>query len=144
MAEPTLVGRVIAARPSFALTASYELLTRQVRRSTANIGTPDQRARQPQRRRPGRAGRKPTGGLTLVSQHQRDGSGRRASSDLARQAWHWAWPTGTSTGRCPAAGRLLMLIAGKSGGAGSSSVLAWPAGSTPKARGTCDLALVTG
>jgi hypothetical protein len=27
---PTLVGRVIAAWPSFALTASYELLTRQV------------------------------------------------------------------------------------------------------------------
>ncbi len=33
VAEPTLIGRVIAAWPSFALTASYELLTRQVRRS---------------------------------------------------------------------------------------------------------------
>src|SRR5713101_8387838 len=31
VAEPTLIGRVIAAWPSFALTASYELLTRQVR-----------------------------------------------------------------------------------------------------------------
>src|SRR5215472_12748404 len=32
VAEPTLIGRVIAAWPSFALTASYELLTSQVRR----------------------------------------------------------------------------------------------------------------
>jgi hypothetical protein len=31
VAEPTLLGRVIAAWPSFALTASYELLMRQVR-----------------------------------------------------------------------------------------------------------------
>src|SRR5215467_8568669 len=34
VAEPTLVGRVIAAWPSFALTASFELLARQVRRGT--------------------------------------------------------------------------------------------------------------
>ena len=90
VAEPTLAGRVIAAWPSFALTASYELLTRQVRRGTADMGTQDQRARRPQRRRPARAGRPPAGGLTLVSQNQREGNGQRASSDLARQAWHWA------------------------------------------------------
>ena len=30
VAEPTVIGRVIAAWPSFALTASYQLLTRQV------------------------------------------------------------------------------------------------------------------
>jgi hypothetical protein len=35
VAEPSLIGRIIAAWPSFALTASYELLTRQVRRSSA-------------------------------------------------------------------------------------------------------------
>src|SRR5690349_4050315 len=35
VAEPTLIGRVIAAWPSFALTASFELLTRQVRRGAA-------------------------------------------------------------------------------------------------------------
>ncbi len=35
VAEPDLAGRVIAAWPSFALTASYELLMRQVRRSAA-------------------------------------------------------------------------------------------------------------
>jgi Protein of unknown function (DUF2637) len=31
VAEPSLIGRIIAAWPSFALTASYELLTSQVR-----------------------------------------------------------------------------------------------------------------
>jgi hypothetical protein len=35
VAEPTLIGRAIAAWPSFALTASYELLTRQVCGSAA-------------------------------------------------------------------------------------------------------------
>src|SRR5216683_3737730 len=33
VAQPSLIGRVIAAWPSFALTASFELLTGQVRRS---------------------------------------------------------------------------------------------------------------
>src|SRR6266542_5380429 len=35
VAEPTPTGRVIAAWPSFALIAAYELLMRQVRRSAA-------------------------------------------------------------------------------------------------------------
>ena len=41
VAEPTLVGRVIAAWHSFASTASYELLTRQVRRWAADMDTLD-------------------------------------------------------------------------------------------------------
>jgi hypothetical protein len=36
VAEPTATGRVIAAWPSFALIAAYELLMRQVRRSAAD------------------------------------------------------------------------------------------------------------
>src|SRR5215467_2665176 len=36
VAEPSPIGRVIAAWPSFALIASYELLTRQVRRNSAD------------------------------------------------------------------------------------------------------------
>ncbi len=48
VAEPTVIGRVIAAWPSFALTASYELLTRQVRRSaSADDGSRDQRRQPP-------------------------------------------------------------------------------------------------
>jgi hypothetical protein len=46
VAEPTLIGRVIAAWPSFALTASYELLTRQVRRSSAPAGISGRRPQQ--------------------------------------------------------------------------------------------------
>ncbi len=38
VAEPTATGRVIAAWPSFALIAAYELLMRQVRRSAAASG----------------------------------------------------------------------------------------------------------
>ena len=38
VAEPTLIGRVIAAWPSFALTASYELLTRPAARAAAAPG----------------------------------------------------------------------------------------------------------
>ena len=44
VAEPSLVGRVIAAWPSFALIASYELLMRQVRRA-AEVGKSRQRSR---------------------------------------------------------------------------------------------------
>src|SRR5216683_1647631 len=48
VAQPTLIGRVIAAWPSFALTASYELLTRQVRHSSPgndSLSRPPQRPR---------------------------------------------------------------------------------------------------
>jgi hypothetical protein len=38
VAQPTATGRVIAAWPSFALIAAYELLMRQVRRSAATSG----------------------------------------------------------------------------------------------------------
>jgi hypothetical protein len=46
VAEPTTAGRVIAAWPSFALIAAYELLMRQVRRA-ADAGASRQRARRP-------------------------------------------------------------------------------------------------
>ena len=48
VAGPTLVGRVIAAWPSFALTASFELLTRQVRRGAAREDAENQQLREPQ------------------------------------------------------------------------------------------------
>lgn len=47
VAEPTLIGRVIAAWPSFALTASYELLTRQVRRGTARDDSQQEPSQRP-------------------------------------------------------------------------------------------------
>lgn len=48
VAQPTLIGRVIAAWPSFALTASYELLTRQVRRGAGDAVGDDEHSPRPQ------------------------------------------------------------------------------------------------
>jgi Protein of unknown function (DUF2637) len=110
VAEPTLAGRVIAAWPSLALTASYELLTRQVRRGAADMGTQDQRTRQPQHSLS--AGRGPAGRLTLVGQHQPGGNGQRASGDLARQAWHWALAHRDEHGALPS-GRAIACAHGR-------------------------------
>jgi Protein of unknown function (DUF2637) len=73
VAEPTLVGRVIAAWPSFALTASYELLTRQVRRNApaANEDSPQD---DPQRSADDSAARNGSApGLSAVQDRRRRG-----------------------------------------------------------------------
>src|ERR1700733_10266230 len=72
VAEPTVIGRVIAAWPSFALTASYELLTRQVRRSSVPASSP---VRQPQRQAPAR----------LAKPHPRQSCGWSARPNWARE-----------------------------------------------------------
>jgi hypothetical protein len=84
VAEPTVAGRVIAAWPSFALTASYELLMRQVRSAA---GSPGRRldsvrdepvAADASRCRPPRERR--------ALPCRRPAAGR----ELRRQAWEWA------------------------------------------------------
>jgi Protein of unknown function (DUF2637) len=86
VAQPTVVGRVIAAWPSFALIGAYELLMRQVRRAAdgsrpsrphtaSGAGAAGPAA-------PARAARSDSDQVRGV----RDGSGR----DLQLQAWHWA------------------------------------------------------
>jgi hypothetical protein len=100
VAEPTLIGRVIAAWPSFALTASYELLTRQVRRGAADEDSRDERPRRAPAARPA-AGRSAAPGLTLVLPPQR---GSRAGGDLRRlqrQAWRWALANRGDDGALP-------------------------------------------
>jgi hypothetical protein len=90
VAEPTMIGRVIAAWPSFALTASYELLTRQVRRSAA-IGqtsgkVPRSTGASPRRRQDGHG---PGAALTLVhsgARPARHGHGV-LGQDLRQRAW---------------------------------------------------------
>jgi hypothetical protein len=52
VAEPTVTGRVIAAWPSFALIAAYELLMRQVRRSAPSSGRTPQSKPQTSRQGP--------------------------------------------------------------------------------------------
>ncbi|HUY48120.1 MAG TPA: DUF2637 domain-containing protein [Streptosporangiaceae bacterium] len=100
VAEPTLIGRVIAAWPSFALTASYELLTRQVRRGAADDDVHDERPRRLPPARPA-AGRPAAPGLALVPPPQLGQGGRRAGSDLQRRAWHWALANRGEDGALP-------------------------------------------
>jgi hypothetical protein len=105
VAEPTATGRVIAAWPSFALIAAYELLMRQVRRSAAVGGTPQcigpglrisrQQGRdqilQHRRRHPSPPPRN----------RQRPGGRGEASRDLHRQAWEWALANRAEDGSLP-------------------------------------------
>ena len=100
VAEPTLIGRVIAAWPSFALTASYELLTRQVRRGVADEDTRKERPRRLPRARP-TAGRAAAPGLALVPPPQFGQGGRRAGGDLQRRAWQWALANRGEDGALP-------------------------------------------
>jgi hypothetical protein len=99
VAEPSVIGRVIAAWPSFALTASYELLTRQVR------GTGAASLEAPRRSRGGKSTADvaedcaPVPGLMLV---EPDPASRRvASLDLQRQAWQWALANRAADGSLP-------------------------------------------
>jgi hypothetical protein len=126
VAQPTLIGRVIAAWPPFALTASYELLTRQVRCRAADKDTRGQRPQGRQPADPSTVIDGPTPGLTLVGQRKPRRGGQRTSGDLARQAWQWALANRDEQGTLPSGGAMLALTAEKSGGADSSRAPAWP------------------
>jgi hypothetical protein len=101
-AQPTGTGRVIAAWPSFALIAAYELLMRQIRRSAAATGKPQHskpgisrlQATDESVQRPRRSPR-PTSCC--------DGPGGRggATLDLRRQAWEWALANRAGDGSLP-------------------------------------------
>jgi Protein of unknown function (DUF2637) len=96
VAEPTATGRVIAAWPSFALIASYELLMRQVRRA-AEVGTSRQRSGGV-RSRPERgssAGRR--GVQRLDARGGPAGRGREAQV----LAWQWALANQSGDGSLP-------------------------------------------
>ena len=90
VAEPTVIGRVIAAWPILAPTASYEMFTRQVRRSAASVH-PDGKVPHSTAASPGRQqdGHGPVTAVTLVGAGSRPARpGRRLSGqDPQRQAW---------------------------------------------------------
>jgi Protein of unknown function (DUF2637) len=88
VAEPTVTGRVIAAWPSFALIAAYELLMRQVRRAAG---------RGPLRGVPAPPRQEPAG---VVPSAASQGS-RSAGRDLQRQAWQWAVSHRAADGSLP-------------------------------------------
>jgi len=96
VAEPTATGRVIAAWPSFALIASYELLMRQVRRA-AEAGAP--------RRRPGGVRSRPAGALSAgrPGVARRDAGERPAERGREAQvlAWQWALANRSGDGSLP-------------------------------------------
>jgi hypothetical protein len=100
VAELTLIGRVIAAWPSFALTASYELLTRQVRRNSPTSGKASAAT-------PGTCGyAHQTGtrihGRAAAGPPARTGKGNRVpGADLQRRAWQWALAHHASDGGLP-------------------------------------------
>jgi hypothetical protein len=104
VAEPTLVGRVIAAWPSFALTASYELLTRQVRAGVTGKRAQDRQPGQPQLTGPVAAGRGPVPLVLVPSRSSR--SDPRAGGELQRQAWEWALANRDEDGTLPSGGAI--------------------------------------
>lgn len=105
VAQPTVVGRVIAAWPSFALIGAYEMLMRQVRRHAAD-------SRKPQPRNAGShaSNREVSGATVRRSRARRSGpEGREqgvaglggAGRELQRQAWHWALAQRAGDGSLP-------------------------------------------
>lgn len=101
VAEPSLIGRVIAAWPSFALTASYELLTRQVRGGAAPAGSGDGQPRQPQTAPVSAIKRTPAAGLRLVPPPELGKGGRQSGGDLRQRAWDWALANRAADGSLP-------------------------------------------
>jgi Protein of unknown function (DUF2637) len=97
VAEPTATGRMIAAWPSFALIASYELLMRQVRRVAEAVA--HGRPRRPQ-------GPGPITAVAVVGQPVRT-SGvtafdrRTVGREVRLDAWRWAQDNRTVDGSLP-------------------------------------------
>jgi hypothetical protein len=109
VAQPTLIGRVIAAWPSFALTASYELLTRQVRGSAAADSRSDEQLEDPRQTERDVADVSASArGLTLVQTGLQPGldDPHATGRDLQRQAWQWALANRASDGALPTGGQI--------------------------------------
>jgi hypothetical protein len=91
VAEPTTIGRVIAAWPSFTLIGSYEMLMRQVRRTaSASTRLAQKAAPRPTRQEPA------TDAPAVLRQR-----GRQGSDDVRRQAWQWALANRSADGSLP-------------------------------------------
>jgi hypothetical protein len=120
VAEPSLIGRVIAAWPSFALIASYELLMGQVRRA-AEAGKSRQRSCGVRSRPEGAqsAGRP---GVRLPDA-RRGPTGRGREAQLL--AWQWALANQSGDGALPSGRASAASMAGTSDGADRSNGQDW-------------------
>ncbi|WP_263008715.1 DUF2637 domain-containing protein [Nonomuraea phyllanthi] len=97
VAEPSVIGRIIAAWPSVALIGSYELLMSQIRRGPAQ--------------KPAVVQREAVGDRDLVGEEDHDSSETvglhdRETEDLRRTAWQWALANRLPDGRLPS-GRVI-------------------------------------
>jgi Protein of unknown function (DUF2637) len=102
VAEPTATGRVIAAWPSFALIAAYELLMRQVRQA-ADASTSLERTRRSGRRVAAAASAR---GTDLATRRRRGGPAgpvhdTGAGRELQVAAWQWALANRSGKGLLP-------------------------------------------
>ena len=99
VAEPTVTGRVIAAWPSFALIASYELLMRQVRRAAET--TPPFNAQAS--RQSGRTARAEAAlaGNQVSARMAAPARGGVAGTDVQLEAWRWAQNNRADDGSLP-------------------------------------------
>ena len=117
--EPTSTGRVIAAWPSFALIAAYELLMRQVRRGDEISGRVQQKKPGPWALGPERRGRdapRPRCRSSGPGPHSQVPGGQDGSRDLRRHGWQWRWPTGPVMARYRPGVRSPGNMVGTSGG----------------------------
>jgi hypothetical protein len=88
VADPTLIARIIAAWPSFALIGAYELLMGQIRQSRVVQGADDD------------ASEVPSDGSLGGGEGQGDTTRERAQ-ELHRLAWKWAQDNRRPDGRLP-------------------------------------------
>jgi hypothetical protein len=102
VAQPTATGRVIAAWPSFALIAAYELLMRQVRRSAITSGKAPQRRWHISRQEgPDQNVQRPQDWALEPSPHGEVSRRGSASGNLRWQAWQWALANQAGDGSLP-------------------------------------------
>jgi hypothetical protein len=107
VAEPTMAGRVIAAWPSFALTASYELLMRQVRHTADAAARPVPEAEpDPLREARPAAAPGPPAESGQASPIRATALGAAAGGTerrvVQRRAWQWALANRRPDGSLPA------------------------------------------
>lgn len=103
VAQPTLVGRVIAAWPSFALIGAYEMLMRQVRRrAVGRRPVPQAKPTPPSFRRKGEPGAAPRPERPASDPARTDKRAVGATGrNLRGQAWQWALANREGDGSLP-------------------------------------------
>jgi Protein of unknown function (DUF2637) len=99
VSEPTATGRVIAAWPSFALIAAYELLMRQVRNAAETATFRTRRGRPPGRSVSAAAAIADGAVSTRKAEPAR---GRAVGKEVRLEAWRWAQNNRREDGSLPA------------------------------------------